>query len=99
MGAGDSTAIAKGYHLNNLGYRDKPQIESLERSQDKVCSMNDHEFELFCVEQLREIAKKEALKDFQITHNKKVERIIASLIEKNLVEREGSNKAGFWRIK
>lgn len=30
---------------------------------------------------------------------KTVQRIIASLIEKNLVEREGSNKAGFWRIK
>lgn len=30
---------------------------------------------------------------------KTVQRIIASLIEKNLVEREGSNKTGFWRIK
>ncbi len=30
---------------------------------------------------------------------KTVQRIIASLIEKNLVEREGSNKVGFWRIK
>lgn len=74
MEVGDGTAIAKEYQLNNLGYSDKPQIESLECSQDKVCSMNDHEFELFCVEQLREVAKKEALKDFQITHNKKVER-------------------------
>lgn len=44
------------------------------------------------------ISKKEI--GFRIDkYEKTVQRVIASLIGKSLIEREGSNRTGFWKIK
>lgn len=41
------------------------------RTQDYVCSITTDEFELFCLERLRDLAEKEQLKNFTIDHDVK----------------------------
>lgn len=42
-------------------------------TQDYVCSISPREFELFCLEILEAYAKEEGLKEFHISHDKKLE--------------------------
>ena len=41
------------------------------RTQDYVCSITTGEFELFCLERIRDVAEKEQVKNFSIDHNVK----------------------------
>ena len=45
----------------------------MEDTQDYVCSISPTEFEVFCMELLKNYATEEQLKDFNIEHNKKQE--------------------------
>ena len=51
---------------------------------DYVLSLTPTEFEKYCYEILKGYAEEESLKDFTITHNKKIETYLYSIMDRTL---------------
>lgn len=84
--------------LKNLNYKNKAlNDEALNRALNRALNENEEKL-LLLIQHDPQITQVEIKEQLQMARSN-VQKIMKSLIEKNIIERVGSRKAGYWKIK